>query len=78
MTSEVVGKDTDGLWRLIAIDLSPYEGKSVRLRMDFDTAPAETWVEIGYGIFLPGSGAKDIVGDDDVAHYVYVMSGVRF
>lgn len=45
---------------------------------EFDTAPARTWVQVGYGVFLPGSGARAVVGDDDPAHFLYLMTGVQF
>lgn len=32
-------------------------------RIDFDSAPAETWIEAGFGIFLPGTGARAIGTD---------------
>jgi len=32
----------------------------------------------GYGIFLPGHGVRDARGSDDVAHFVFVMAGIRF
>lgn len=35
--SESVGKDTQGQWRVLAVDLAPFEGKIVRLRLEFDT-----------------------------------------
>jgi len=30
-------KDTDGQWRVVAIDLAPFEGKVIRMKLDFDT-----------------------------------------
>jgi hypothetical protein len=32
----------------------------------------------GYGVFLPGAGVQDARGTDDIAHFVYVMTSVRF
>ena len=32
-----VGKDTDGEWRLLAVDLAPWRGRDVVLAFDFDT-----------------------------------------
>ncbi|MBK8975902.1 MAG: alginate export family protein [Planctomycetes bacterium] len=37
-----------------------------------------SFVEAGYGMFLPGDGVEDSFGSDDLAHYVYVQGGLKF
>jgi len=36
-----VGKDTGGAWRLLAVDLAPWVGRTLRLRFLFDTLDAQ-------------------------------------
>ncbi len=44
----------------------------------FDHAPAKTSVQVGFSLFIPGAGAIDANGDDDLAHFFYVQGDLRF
>lgn len=47
-------------------------------KVNFDTEPARTFFHAGYGVFVPGSGAKAVSADDDLAHYFYLQTGLSF
>lgn len=59
---------------------SGWMGQSVEVfyNKNFDTKPAKTYLQFGYGIFLPGSGAQARAGEDNPAHFFYLMSGLTF
>lgn len=44
----------------------------------FDTKPVKSYMQSGYGIFLPGSAANVAVGSDHTAHFFYLTGGVKF
>ena len=44
----------------------------------FPTERVKTSLQVGYGVFLPGSGVQDALSTDDVAHFLYVMNDFRF
>lgn len=50
----------------------------VKLNWDFDMEPVNAGLELGYAFFLPGPAVKAEKGSDDVAHFVYVQTDVRF
>ncbi|MBK9386353.1 MAG: alginate export family protein [Planctomycetes bacterium] len=35
-------------------------------------------LEAGYAVLFPGEHVKDVLGDDELAHFVYVMLGLKF
>jgi hypothetical protein len=45
---------------------------------DLDFPKIKSSISGGYGVFLPGAGVEDARGTDDLAHFVYVMTSVRF
>ncbi|MBI5850289.1 MAG: alginate export family protein [Planctomycetes bacterium] len=50
----------------------------LKFRVNLDTKPAKTYVEVGYGMFFPGQGVKDSRGSDDLAHFFYAQGDLRF
>ena len=53
--------------------------EDILYKLDFDTAPARSFLHAGYGLFLPGDGAEQAKGgNDDLAHYFYLQTGLAF
>ena len=50
----------------------------LKFRVNLDTKPAKTYVEFGYGMFIPGQGVKDSRGSDDLAHFFYAQGDLKF
>lgn len=50
----------------------------VKVNWDFAMEPVNAGLELGYAFFLPGPAVKAEKGSDDLAHFVYVQTDVRF
>ncbi|MEM7201007.1 MAG: alginate export family protein [Planctomycetota bacterium] len=50
----------------------------VQFVQELETAPLVSFLEAGYGVFIPGSGTEQAQGANDLAHFAYVQADFRF